>query len=269
MAAERDEVGHRWHEVELSFGAIKIERGDLPAAQEHVRRAGETAAVASGDLRARALMYEGEISMLRGEYAHAESCLRRSCRMFDKARATTNHRGGSLAYRRLGDLHAAFGRNSKASSSYLRSLALAESGRHFDLAFFTRVREALLQVTSREPHELDEARVRGELDEALRFATVCGIARLEFEAHQARAELSLVTGNWDAASEEVHQCLAIAAGSGLSLRVTGALVLLARVRARQGDIDTSRRLLESARMRAQHQRCQQDLRTIESALVHL
>ncbi|HMJ77016.1 MAG TPA: hypothetical protein VK507_13650, partial [Iamia sp.] len=277
--AERGTSGYRRQELELSFAAIAIERGQLRDAMAHVdrvRAAAECAGPSRSDLWCRATMYRGEILFLQGSYDQAEAQLTKACRWVAGARVP-NHRAASMVHRRRGDLRLNLRQWEKAARDFTKSVAFAETGRHYDLLFATRVRQAYLDVVVSEDVAgqaagislFDETAVRGALDESLRFANTCGIPRLEHDTRQVRAELSLRLGDFDDAADEAHRCLALTSINGMSLRTTSSLALLARIRARQHPDWGGERLLNAARARASRQLYQQEIEVVEREMIRV
>lgn len=90
-----------------------------------------------------------------------------------------------------------------------------------------------------------DSEAREILEPALQFARAMGIPKLEADVLKVQAHIALEGGETEVAARLAIKCLGIAAGFGMRLRVTGALVLMGRVSAVRGEWTTAQSLLHA------------------------
>jgi tetratricopeptide (TPR) repeat protein len=252
----------RWGQSEINLGLVQLERGWLRRAQHHFENAMRVGArLPQGDIKSQAIGYLGLVSHLSGEYARAKD-------QYDTAiesiKLEPNGRALSIFYRHRGDLQRKLGKLKEAQRDIQASVAAAESGRYPDLLYYARLAQANIQ--RRRDKDLKAVNmVSGAAD----FARQVGLPKLETDAYIVHAQFALKQGDIDLAGRRSAQALAVSSALGMGLRLTGAMVLAARVAKVRGYPGQARQILQAAIKLAVRQGHQIRVEAAEQELMEL
>jgi tetratricopeptide (TPR) repeat protein len=263
--AERRTYGYRWCESEINLAMVQMERARLSRARYHLDNA-VRAAVRLGDpqIEARARGHLGLVHHLSGDYTQAEDLYETA---LDMLKATGNRRAISIFRRHRGDLRRLQGQVDLAADDIRASIAAAESGRHPDLLHFARIAEANLALTQGRSGVYTTASPQKLLLPALEFARRTGLPKLEADAYMVQATIALQQGETDFAGRLATRCLALAAGLGMQLRVTRALLVTGRVAKARGHLAAAQSLFRSVIRLAERQGYQLQVENAERQLM--
>lgn len=236
--AEPHRHGERWCQSEINLGLVQLERGWLRRARYHLENAIRVGdGLPQGEVRNQAIGYLGLVSHLSGEYARAKRLYEDAIERLDKE---PNGRALSIFHRHRGDLLRKLGESKGAEAAVQASVAAAESGRYPDLQHYARLAQANIRL--KENNLAAVTMVSG----AAEFARKVGLPKLEADAYITHARFALAQGDIDLAGRRTSEALAIASALGMGLRLTGALVLAAKVASVRGYPEQARQILTSA-----------------------
>ena len=230
--------GERWCQSEINLGLVQLERGWLRRARYHLEnslRFGH--GLRQSDVKNQAIGFLGLVYHLSGDYARAKKQYEIA---IDNLTNEGNGRALSIFLRHRGDLLRRIGALEDAERDVEASVAAAESGRYPDLLYYARLAQA--NIRRKKLRDLTAVNL---VNEAARFARRVGLPKLEADAYIVNAQFALDQGDIDLAGRRSAEALAIASASRMGLRLTGALVLAARVADVRGYPAQARRILEA------------------------
>lgn len=252
------------------------ERKFFPTARDHIihrfarEKSGLNPVRVDPDYPTDIILSVGLILGHRAQCLHLRGALAAAAGCFEDALAILLKLNEQRAYayfqRHAAALHAAMNNAAEARKALGLCIAAAGASRQADIDHSGRV--ALVQYDLQVPAAGRPPWIL-QLGESLRYATAGDMFRLQLETMQSLAQVYLRNGDTDSALRYTNDAMAVAARCGFGLRTASLRILMAKILAFRGDLDSARELLKSASLIATKMKYERAVETAETELTNL